>query len=653
MWNKPLSREEIEVHLKKLKNNKAAGYDGILSEFIKYAPENIVDMLYVLFNCIYDKGEWPDEWATGIISPIHKKESINVPDNYRKVTVMPVIGKVLESILNSRLVYHNIVLSLDDPLQFGFKEGCQTGDNMFILYSMIMRQRFKRKPLFVCFVDFTKAFDYVDRMALYYKLIDRGISGKMLDIIVDLYRKAKCRVKWKNRLGEEIASDYGVLQGGMLSPKLFTEFLTDLKQYLDQTCGIVVDKSILTYILYADDMVLCSDTHAGLQKLLDGLYKFCSNWHLIVSLAKTNIMAFGCNKKFTFKFGNEIISETSEYKYLGTIFTNRNKLFKSNRTNIENKTNRAIFSLQSYIKTTVGQLQPSLAIKMFDAQILPIIEYGSDIWYDNTELKSIETIHLSFLKSVLRTKTSTSTIAIYSELGRFPLHLRIKCKLLNFWNRIMSLDSDHIVRQSYNSLLQLHNFGQRNWCTYVHEILKETQQLSLWTNQNLDSKCFILAKEKLFSTFMKNCMDNINDLEKNPKLRTYKKFKNEFQLESYIATPKNLQHAIALFKFRTSAHNLAIETGRYTRPKTPLNERICLHCQNKPIEDEVHFLLQCPLYNRERKVMLDKIKISLNTENLNDDELFLNLMSCKDKIVTDALGQYIHNSMKLRVSPEI
>jgi hypothetical protein len=218
--NNVITKEEISVHLGKLKNNKAAGYDGIISEFIKFAPEIMTEMLFVAFNFIFDKGEWPSEWATGLISPIHKKESINVPDNYRKVTVMPVIGKVLESILNNRLVYHNITLSIDDPLQFGFKAGCQTSDNIFILYSMIMRQRFKRKPLYVCFVDFTKAFDYVDRSALYYKLIKRGVNGKMLRIIIDLYRKAKCRVKWKNRIGDEIESEFGVLQGGYAKSKV-------------------------------------------------------------------------------------------------------------------------------------------------------------------------------------------------------------------------------------------------------------------------------------------------------------------------------------------------------------------------------------------------------------------------------------------------
>jgi hypothetical protein len=201
---------------------------------------------------------------------------------------MPVVGKLLESIINTRLKFKNIVLDLDDNLQFGFKENCRTSDNAFILHSLITRQKFKNKPLFTCFVDFTKAFDYVNRFALYYKLIQRGVNGKMLRLICDMYNKAKCRVKWKGQVGGEIESEFGVLQGGMTSPKLFTEFLYDLKLYLDGRHGAVLGSDTITYMLYADDLVLCSDSDEGLQNLINGLYTFCKKWHLIVSHTKTN-----------------------------------------------------------------------------------------------------------------------------------------------------------------------------------------------------------------------------------------------------------------------------------------------------------------------------------------------------------------------------
>ena len=178
-------------------------------------------------------------------------------------------------IINARLIKKNINLVLDDPNQSGFTNACCTTDNIYFLNAAIQIQRFKKKPFYVCFVDFTKAFDYVNRNALYYKLIQRSIKGKLLKIIVNMYEKAKCRVKWKKEVSNETDSQFGVLQGGMTSQKLFTDLLFDLKRYLDEKEGITFDDSVLNYMLYADDLVFCSETIEGLQKLLNGLFDFC------------------------------------------------------------------------------------------------------------------------------------------------------------------------------------------------------------------------------------------------------------------------------------------------------------------------------------------------------------------------------------------
>ena len=75
--------------------------------------------------------------------PCSQQASQNVENNYRKVTVMPALGKVFESILNSRLTYLNIALDLDDELQFGFRANAKTTDNIFISNSLIQRKKLK------------------------------------------------------------------------------------------------------------------------------------------------------------------------------------------------------------------------------------------------------------------------------------------------------------------------------------------------------------------------------------------------------------------------------------------------------------------------------------------------------------------------------
>ncbi len=85
----------------------------------------------------------------GYYSSSPQKASINVTDNNRNITVMPPIGKVLESILNARLVFQNLTLDIDDLYQFGFKANARTSDNLFILQSLLNRQKFKNKPLYM------------------------------------------------------------------------------------------------------------------------------------------------------------------------------------------------------------------------------------------------------------------------------------------------------------------------------------------------------------------------------------------------------------------------------------------------------------------------------------------------------------------------
>jgi exonuclease III len=653
--NGVISKEEIMYHVEKLKNNKASGVDGICCEFLKYASKELSDILFCLYNYIFEKGDWPTIWSEGLINPVYKKGSINVTDNYRKITVMPAAGKVLESILNYRLTFRNVALNTDDPCQFGFKKNSLTTDNIFILNSLIQKQRYKKKPVYVCFMDFTKAFDYVDRAALYYKLIKRGIKGKLLNLICNMYSKAKCRVKWKNKVGEKIDSEYGVLQGGMLSPKLFTEFLYDLQNYLHKESGVYIDTDLLTYILFADDLILCSETPEGLQKLIDGLYKFCSKWHLIVSLTKTNIVIFGArvkNHDHIFKYNNQIIEITKEYKYVGTIFTSNAKdIFKKNYPNLCNKAEKAIFALNAYVKNSVGHLQPSLAFKSFDSQISPILEYASEIWYRGKQTDCIEKVHLNYLKNKLHVKPSTATNAIYAECGRFPLVIKQKVQVIKYWQRILSMSNEYIVRKAYNSLYESHQRGQVNWSTHIRDILVENNLALNWEEQTIDNCTLNILKENLYKSFMNTSMMDIHDSDKFPKLRTFKQFKNEFKFENYLNTTKNINHALALCRFRISSHNLRIETGRYTRPKTPPELRTCLHCSSQAVENEEHFLLQCSLYNKERLVLLNVVNNVLSLlPSLPSNEKFNIIMECKDVQVLAALGKYVFCCLNKRSS---
>ena len=118
----------------------------------------------------------------------------------------------------------------DDPLQRGFKKDCRTSDK-FVLYNLVETQKSRKKSLYVCYIDLTKAFDYLNRDALIVKLQQRNVDGKFLNTIKSMFHKSSSRVKLDGKIRKPINSRYGVMQGGVLSPELLNEFLQDLRKY--------------------------------------------------------------------------------------------------------------------------------------------------------------------------------------------------------------------------------------------------------------------------------------------------------------------------------------------------------------------------------------------------------------------------------------
>ena len=149
----------------------------------------------MLFNHLFEKGCYPEEWCEGIINPFHKKEDKINPENYRKVTVTPAIGKLYETILNNRSVYAKAILGMEDPFQNGFKHGARASDNAFLLNSLIDITAAEKRQLYICYIDFKSAFDKVIRSALMYKLFVKGVRGKYFKVIKDMFDNSESRIK--------------------------------------------------------------------------------------------------------------------------------------------------------------------------------------------------------------------------------------------------------------------------------------------------------------------------------------------------------------------------------------------------------------------------------------------------------------------------
>ena len=525
---------------------------------------------------------------------------------------MPCIGKLFESILNNRLSFKNEVCNVNDPYQAGFKTNSRTTDNIFILCAIIDKQRCLSKPLYTCFVDFTKAFDYIDRTALYYKLLNRGIDGNLLNIIKSMFSKAECRVKWDSRISDILKSEFGVLQGGMLSPKLFTEFLQDISASFDQDQGIAVDTLLMVYLLFADDLVLFSESAEGLQKQLTALYSYASLWHIIVSIPKTKVLIF--NERYTtvcgsFHYGDSIIEKAEQYKYLGVVYSTKsaNNVLKETFSHLASQAGKAIFALRKQSRPVVGK------------------------------------IHLKFIKSTLGVRKQTPTPAIYGDTGRFPLIIRQHIKAVKYWCRILKLSRSHPVRNAYNMLLELDAIGFTNWCSRIRSVLERTGLDQTWESQNIgDTNKFMLSfKESIVRIFTQQWR---KDIESSSKLRTYALVKKYFCVEPYILHIRGNHLITAMARYRMSSHDLNIERGRFNNPITPKNLRICTRCQLNEIDDEIHLLLHCCAMKNEREILYDSVAAIINIQPTN--EMFLGIMTSRDITVVKSLAQFIYGCFK-------
>ena len=139
---------------------------------IKASAPIILPFLVIFFNKILETKEYPDEWAVGIITPIHKSGEIDDPDNYRGITINSCLSKLFTLLLNNRL---KNFISKEDALKFNqkaFKKGFRTADHVLTF----------KKSLYKCFVDFRKAYDNIWRKYLFHKLCMYGIHRNFISL---------------------------------------------------------------------------------------------------------------------------------------------------------------------------------------------------------------------------------------------------------------------------------------------------------------------------------------------------------------------------------------------------------------------------------------------------------------------------------------
>ena len=646
--NGNITIEEIEAAIDSLKNNKAFGIDMIPAEFIKHNKCAIMGNLCMVLNYIIEQEEFPESWAEGVRTSIHKSGAISDPCNHRGITVLPIFEKVFEIIVQRRLEFINEAFMRKDRFNGGFLKGSQTTDNLFILQSLIERQLSLGQNLIICFIDFSRAFDLMDRNILFYKLIKSGLHGRVINTLLNLYKKTYFRVKHGGYLSDRILQDVGVNQGGNASSIIFRKYLSDLRNYLDAKTGVILsDDEILVHLLWADDLIMASTTTLDAQNQLNGLAKFCSKNKSIVNETKTKYMVFGKLEKVQLHFNGHPLEQVTEYKYLGNIVRSVDRttgdVFAANYEYLCSKARGSSMSLKRKTKDC-GPLSPKLMIYLFDSLVRPVLTYGCAVWGTRSNgREQVDKIHLWYLRALLGIKATSSNVITLGECGSIPPSVTIQANCIIYLKRIQSLSETSMLKQTLNEMKKLHNLGFNTWYGRVCELARQNG-IDI---EGMPDKNEI--KIAVLNTFKGQWYSNLNNVVLNPILRTYKYLKTEFRMEPHLKLVTDLRYRKAITKLRASSHILEIERGRYTRPKTPLENRLCHTCNI--IEDEIHFLVGCRLYADEREKLFVEILNSFpEFQNMDDFGKFVFMLSYPDPKLLTIVGKFIHNCFQLRDS---
>ena len=321
----PFSIKEVSHVLKELKLNKATGLDLLSAEHFRYACAKLSSFLCTCFNSMLTHNYVPKSFSDTVLVPIIKdpKSSVTDINNYRPIAITSVASKIFEKLMLSRLQEY---LHTSDN-QFSFKAKLASDMCIFTLKNIIEYYVTSSSPVYVCYLDASKAFDRVNYWLLFKKLVKRNVPTIFIRFLMSWYCSQEFVVRWGQTFSSPFSATNGVRQGGILSPLLFNVYLDDLSLVLKSTnVGCFLNGVSFNHLLYADDMTLIAPSIHSLQILLDHCDSFALANDIKFNANKTKCMCIRPKKFKTdfepyFTLSSKCLDVVSSHKYLGVHIT--------------------------------------------------------------------------------------------------------------------------------------------------------------------------------------------------------------------------------------------------------------------------------------------------------------------------------------------
>lgn len=459
---------DIADAVKKLKKETSPGMDGISSEHLLYAHQDICTPICVLFNSMLTHNYLPPNFMSTMLIPILKdnKRDNTVCDNYRPVAVTSVFSKIFELILLKN--YSDYLYSSDH--QFGFKRKHSTDQCVFIIKELIDFYISSGSPLYVCFMDASKAFDRINHYRLFDNLLIRGMPVIIVRLLYTWYSTQLYYVKWCNTVSQPFSVSNGVRQGGILSPVLFNVYNDNLSQALnDLKVGCFINNVCMNHIFYADDIALISPSPAALQQMVKICEVYGKNNEIIYSTEKTTCMAFipkyfkQYNVPNIYLNGNPL-QWVNEHKYLGFYFTTDNSDVKDMKRQL-----RYLYCRGNILYRKFYKSDDNIKLILFRTYCYNL--YCAQLWcnYPESAINSVKVAYNNNFRNLFGIKKqqriSMSELYLHNCIDSFPVLLRKST--VNFRSRLYN-SNNILIKTILDSLFMFSNSKLYNtWCKRI------------------------------------------------------------------------------------------------------------------------------------------------------------------------------------------
>jgi hypothetical protein len=553
--------------------SKACGPDLIRPKLIREGSAELVLPLSVFFTKLLDQSTFPSSYKLANVTPIYKKGDPSNPSNYRPVSLLSCMGKLMERCVHKYLYNYIIENRLLTTFQSGFIKGDSTVNQLTYIYNDICQALDEGKEVRAVFCDISKAFDRVWHKGLLFKLSRLGIKDSLLHWFTSYLSSRKQRVVYANSSSKWSSINAGVPQGSILGPLLFLIYINDIIGNINANIRLFADDTSL-YIV-----VDTPDTAANiLNNDLDTIFNWSKTWLVSFNPSKTESMIFSKKIKkppHPTLFMNQVpIEQFESHKHLGISLSSDTK-WNIHISTILKKAWQRIGILRS-LKFILSRASLE---RMYISFVRPILEYGDVLW-DNctTSLKNdLEAVHNEAARIVTGATKLCNIQTLLSDLKWETLaERRKKHKLILFY-------------KMYNNITP----------SYLSNLIPVSSQTTYSLRNASDIPVIHCRTQGYQSSFLPSTVRDWNALPSSTK--------NKTSLESFkSALNKNLRKPSLFFNVGTRSGQILHARLRLgcSSLNYDLNRRSLVDspfCTCGAVENVNHFLLQCPKYSHLRR----------------------------------------------------